>query len=126
MTDYGVLMLRLDQDTLEKNYNLYYDELMKNVNYENSSIRLEVSYDYSVLTVYVNNEAKFDDFLVIMMTNPKYCAMLKLLQGIPSYEVKVDVVVIYEPTGKEILRLDGNTEMHLEEDDWERILGYGV
>ncbi len=121
----GLLVIRLDQDTLEKNYKIYYDALMKEVNYEGSNTKVEVSYDYSVLTIYVNDNTTLEDFGVVMMVTPGNCYILKLMHGIPLEEVNVDVVVIYEPTGKEILRLDGNTEMHLEEDDWERILGYG-
>lgn len=125
VNDYGVLVVRLDQDTLEKNYELHHDELMKILNSKLSKVRKEISYDYSVLTLYVNDETTLDDFLTVMMVTPGNCIMLKLLQGIPSYEIAVDVVVIYEPTGKEILRLDEKTQMNLNRDDWDRLLESG-
>ncbi len=121
----GLLVIRLDQDTLEKNYKIYYDALMKEVNYEGSNTKVEVSYDYSVLTYYVKDDTTLDQFIMFMMVTPGNCFILKLLHGIPSSEVEVDVVVVYESTGKEILRIDENTKIDLDQDDWERILGYG-
>ena len=125
VNDDGDLVIRLDQDTLEKNYNLYYDDIIKAVNHKESEVKEEVTYDFSIVTLYVNAETELYDFLRSIMVTPGTCYMLKLLQGIPREEANVDVVVIYEPTGKEILKFDKNTKMNINQEDWAKLLENG-
>ena len=126
VTDYGVLMVRHNQETLEKEYKLYYDELMKIINSDLSNMTKQVSYDYSVLTLYVNDDTTLEDLGRVVLVTPGNCYMLRLLQGVLSFENKVEVVVIYESTGKEILRLERPAdEIVLYGDDWEKLLEYG-
>ena len=126
VTDYGVLMVRHNQDTLEKEYESYFNSLMKDIDYEDPTLKMEVTYDYSEVTLYVRDDTSLDDLGFAIITVPGKCYMLRLLQGIPSYENKVDVVVVYESTGKEILRLERPAdELVLYGDEWEKLLEYG-
>lgn len=121
----GELYIKLDQETLEFNYHFFYDNLMKEINYKETNVKEEVSYDYSILKFYVNDKATLHEFGLSLMVTPGNCIMLQLLQGIPYDEMSVDVVVIYEPTGKEILRLDENSEMNMNQEEWDELLESG-
>ena len=125
VNDNGELVVKLDQETLEKNYNIFYDNLMKEINCKETNVKEEVSYDYTKLTFYVNDNATLDEFLLSMMVTPGNCYALQLLHGIPDEEAVVEVVVIYEPTGKEILIIDEKTHINLNREDWAKLLESG-
>ena len=123
----GELVVRYDRETLEKEYKRSYDILMTEVNgsytYENSKIKMKVSYDYSELYMYVSDDADIEDFAITGMAAPRACLNLRLLQGLSIEEATVTVIYIYEPNGKEILRVDEKTnDFHMNQEQWEKLL----
>ena len=120
----GKLVVRYDRETLEQEYKSYYDTLITEVNSsENDKIKLKVSYDYSELYMYVKDDADIEDFGSSVMVAPITCLNLRLLQGLSPEEATIDVIYIYEPTGKKLLRIDEKTDnFHMNQDDWQQLL----
>ena len=120
----GLLVVKYDRETLEKEYMRSYDILMREINgSENDKIKLKVSYDYSELYMYVKDDADIEDFGSSVMVAPITCLNLRLLQGLSPEEATIDVIYIYEPTGKKLLRIDEKTDnFHMNQDDWQQLL----
>ena len=120
----GKLVVRYDRETLEQEYKSYYDTLITEVNSsENDKIKLKVSYDYSEIYMYVSDGADIENFAWSGMVVPRVCIYLRLLQGLSPEEATVEVIYIYEPTGKELLRVDEKTDgFHMNQDDWQKLL----
>ena len=118
------LVIRYDRETLEKEYKRVYDILMKSINdSKDAKIKKKVSYDYSEIYMYVSDDADIDDFAISGMIAPRACLNLRLLQGLSMEEATVVAIYIYEPTGKEMLRIDEKTnDFHMNQDDWEKLL----
>ena len=120
----GMLVERYDRETLEKEYKRLYDILMNEVNgSKNCKIEIKVSYDYSQLYMYVRDDADINDFAMYGMVAPRACLNLRLLQGLSIEEATVEVIYIYEPNGKELLRVDEKThDFHMNQEQWEKLL----
>ena len=124
----GELVKRYDRETLEQEYKRSYDILMTEIDVSNTSkdfskIKMKVSYDYSEIYMYVSDDADINDFGSSVMVAPRACLNLRLLQGLSPEEATVAVIYIYEPTGKELLRIDEKTDnFHMNQDDWQKLL----
>ncbi|MCM1207607.1 MAG: hypothetical protein NC309_01690, partial [Ruminococcus sp.] len=128
----GMLVERYDRETLEQEYKRAYGILMANIDASNASdssnIKKRVTYDYSEIYMYVSDDADINDFASTVMVAPVICMHLRLLQGLSVEEAAaVDLIYIYEPTGKEMLRIDQDLlkidgEVHINQDDWNKLL----
>ena len=122
------LVVRYDRETLEQEYKSSYDMLMTEIDVSNTSkdfskIKMKVSYDYSEIYMYVSDYADINDFGSSFLVAPRECLNLRLLQGLSVEEATVEVIYIYEPTGKELLRIDEKTDnFHMNQDDWQKLL----
>ena len=125
----GMLVVRYDRETLEQEYKRVYDILMTEIDVSNTSkdfskIKMKVSYDYSEIYMYVSADADINDFGSSVMVAPIACVYLRLLQGLSLEEaIMVELIYIYEPTGKEMLRIGERTDdFHMNQDDWQKLL----
>ena len=123
-----MLVVKYDRETLEKEYKSSYDTLMAEIDASNTSkdsskIKMKVSYDYSEIYMYVSDDADIMDFGSSGMIAPRACLKLRLLQGLSNKEATVAVIYIYEPTGKELFRVDEKThDFHMNQEQWEKLL----
>ena len=120
----GMPVVRYDRETLKQEYERVYDILMREVNNsENDKIKMKVSYDYSELYMYISDGADIENFAWSGMVAPRACLNLRLLQGLSPEEATVEVIYIYEPNGKELLRIDEKThDFHMNQEQWEKLL----